>query len=215
MNFLLFILLAQQAPWWGQVLTSDHGRIGQSEVSQGTTVYDGDDLSTPEKGSLQVRPRSGCARLLLLPATSAKIQEKDEAVQLIYGIVTFTTSSKKCLKAIAGKLAVKPKEDKPTMAQVIYVLMNKEAIVIARQGSLVASIDGEEKIINEGECYRVVFEPVPVPVQEQPAGATGGIPGQGGPKKAGMSHFLLTAMAFISIATGFGISEALESPPRP
>jgi len=222
-TFALVLLLSMQQPqaqpWWGQVITSEHGRIGQAEVSAGTTVYVGDKLSTPEKGNLQIRTRDGCTRLLLLPATDVDIEEEQEGAvaRLIDGVVTFGTA-RKCFKAVAGKLTVKPKEDKPTLGQVIYVLIDKEAIVVARQGSLIATIDGEEKIINEGECYRVVFTPVPVPQEAAPPAGGGvgqGIPGSGGPKKAGLSHFLITAMTFIGIATWFAGSEALESPFRP
>jgi len=61
----------------------------------------------------------------------------------------------------------------------------------------------------------VLFTPVPVPVAQPAGGAGQGIPSNGGPKKAGLSHFLITAMTFVGIATWFAGSEALESPFRP
>jgi hypothetical protein len=223
--FLLALLLSlsqQQQKQWGQVVTSDHGRVDMNPAEAGTTVYAGDELSTPERGSIRVRPKNGCVQLILLSASDVELEEQPLAAKLKYGIVTFT-ATKKCFKLIAGALAVQPKKEKeeeeggkPVIAQVIYVKPDEEVVIIAKQGSLLASVDGEEKIINEGECYRVLLKgEVPVQQEAEKPYTGPGIPSNGGPKKAGMSHFLITSMIFIGLATGFAISEALESPSRP
>jgi len=199
----------------GTVIAAERAHVGQSAADVGTTVYDGDRLSTDVQGSIQVR--AGAARLLLLNSTAVEVNDEGgtPSAKLLMGTATFSTGNAHAFTLYASKAAVRANTDAPTIGQVVYV-SDKELVVVAKRGSLVVTVGDDLQVVNEGTAYRVLLDP-PIAEAQEPSGAgtKQGPSRGGGPLKAGRSRFLIVTTAFIAGATTFAILEAYESPSRP
>src|SRR5208282_2235924 len=77
----------------GTVIAADRAHVGMGNADVGTTVYGGDRLSTELQGSVQLR--TGAARLLLLSASSAIVNDNagTPSAKLLMGTATFSTGN--------------------------------------------------------------------------------------------------------------------------
>jgi len=203
----------------GTVITADKAHVGQGSAAVGTTVYGGDRLSTETLGNVQIR--AGAARLLLLSASAAEVNDSDGApsARLLLGTATFSTGNAHAFTLYASKAAIRAQSDAPTIGQVTY-LNEKELIVTSKRGPLTVTVDGETQLIPEAGAYHVYLDPTASPQGPEGAGAGGSQTSQGngkggGPLRAGRSRFLIFAVGISAAATAFAIHEALESPDRP
>jgi len=221
----LLVVCVSTSPAWGgpkpnatlgTIVTADHARVGGSSAEVGTTIFNGDRLTTDSQGTVQIR--AGAARLLLQSASAAIVNDTDGApsAKLVLGTATFSTANAKAFTLYASRAAVRSQSDAPTIGQVTY-LNEKEILVISKRGPLTVTVDGETELIPDGAAYRVVLEPPPM--AQGPEGAGAGKSGKknssGPPLKAGRSYFLIGAATITGVITGIGIHEALESPNRP
>jgi hypothetical protein len=195
----------------GTVITADKAHVGEGAAAIGTTVYAGDKLSTDAQGSVQLR--AGAARLLLLSASAAEVNDTEGApsARLLLGTATFSTGNAHAFSLYASQATIRAQSDAPTIGQVTY-LNAKELLVTSKRGPLTITVDGETQLIADGTTYHVYLDP------QDPQGAGSGSQsaGRGGsPLKAGRSRFLIFAVAVTGVATYFAVSEALESPNRP
>jgi hypothetical protein len=200
----------------GTVITAERAHVDDGIASVGTTVFAGDKLSTEDQGSVQIRV--GAARLLLLSASSAMVNDSEGApsAKLLLGTATFSTGNAHAFTLYASQAAIRAQSDAPTIGQV-RLLNAKELLVTSKRGPLTVTVDGETQIIEDGKAYHVFLDP-DMAAAQGPAGAGGGQgpSGKGGsPLKAGRSRFLIVVVAVTAIATYFAVSEALESPERP
>jgi hypothetical protein len=200
----------------GTVITAERAHVDDGIASVGTTVFAGDKLSTEDQGSVQIRV--GAARLLLLSASSAMVNDSEGApsAKLLLGTATFSTGNAHAFTLYASQAAIRAQSDAPTIGQV-RLLNAKELLVTSKRGPLSVTVDGETQIIEDGKAYHVFLDP-DMAAAQGPAGAGGGQgpSGKGGsPLKAGRSRFLIVVVAVTAIATYFAVSEALESPERP
>jgi len=222
----LLVVCLSTSPVWagpkpsttlGTIVTADHARVGDASAEVGTTIFNGDQLSTDPQGTVQIR--AGAARLLLQSASAAVVNDTDGApsAKLLLGTATFSTGSAKAFTLYASRAAIRSQSDAPTIGQVTY-LNEKEILVISKRGPLTVTVDGETELIPDGSAYRVVLDPPPTMAQG-PEGAGSGKRdknnGSGPPLKAGRSYFLIGAVAITGAITAVGIHEALESPNRP
>jgi hypothetical protein len=208
------LLGAPKASALGTIVTAERARVGEASASVGTTVYGGDRLSTELQGSVQIR--AGAARLLLLSASSAVIDDTAGApsAKLLGGTATFSTGNASAFTLYASTAAIRAQSDAPTIGQVTF-LNSKELLIISKRGPLTVTVDGETQVIEEGKAYHVYLDPE---MAQGPAGAGGGQGpgGRGGsPLKAGRSRFLIVVAGVTAVATYFAVSEALESADRP
>jgi hypothetical protein len=199
----------------GTVIAAERAHVGGATADVGTTVYGGDQLSTDQQGSVQVR--AGAARLLLLSYSAATVNNNDgsPSAKLVRGTATFSTGNLHAFTLYASTATIRPQTDSPTIAQVTYV-DDKELLVTARRGGLTVTVEDETQVVEEGKSYRVLLDPSPA---QEPAGAGSGnqgpMQGGGGPLKAGRSRFLILATVLTAVGTGVAIYEACESPDRP
>ncbi len=204
-------------PPLGTVIAADRAHVGEAIADVGTTVYGGDRISTDLQGSVQVR--AGAARLLLLSASAAIVNDGNGApsAKLMTGTATFSTGNAHAFTLFASTAAIRPQSDVPTIGQVTR-LNDKELLVAARRGALTVTVDDETQVVKEGESFRVLLDPDAAAAQ-QPAGAGSGSQGPrgsgGGPLKAGRSRFLIVATILTAAGTGVAIYEAMESPSHP
>jgi hypothetical protein len=200
----------------GTVITADKAHVGEGAAAIGTTIYAGDRLSTDSQGSVQLR--AGAARLLLLSASAAEVNDSEGApsAKLLLGTATFSTGNAHAFTLYASNAAIRAQSDAPTIGQVTY-LNAKELLVTSKRGPLTITVDGETQLIADGTTYHVYLDPSANP--QEPQGAGSGSQGVGGkgnsPLKAGRSRFLIFAVGVTGVATYFAVSEALESPHRP
>jgi len=197
----------------GTVLTAERAHVGDASAWVGTTVYAGDHLSTELQGSVQVRA-GAAARLLLLSASSATIDDKEGApsAKLLSGTATFSTGNAHAFTLYASTAAIRAQSDAPTIGQVT-LLNAKELLVISKRGPLEVTVNGETQTVEEGKAYHVYLDP-----EQGPSGA-GGAQGPGGkgggPRKAGKNYFMYVVVGVTAFATAFAASEAFESASRP
>jgi hypothetical protein len=207
---------APTASVFGTVVTAERAHVDEGIASVGTTVFAGDRLTTEEQGSVQIR--AGAARLLLLGASSAMVNDGEgtPSAKLLLGTATFSTGNAHAFTLYASKAAIRAQSDAPTIGQV-RLLNAKELLVTSKRGPLSVTVDGETQTIEDGKAYHVYLDP-DMAAAQGPAGAGGGQGpgGKGGsPLKAGRSRFLIVVVAVTAIATYFAVSESLESPSRP
>ena len=200
----------------GTVVTAERAHVDEGIASVGTTVFAGDRLTTEDQGSVQIR--AGAARLLLLGASSAMVNDSEgtPSAKLLLGTATFSTGNAHAFTLYASKAAIRAQSDAPTIGQV-RLLNAKELLVTSKRGPLSVTVDGETQTIEDGKAYHVYLDP-DMAAAQGPAGAGGGQgpSGKGGsPLKAGRSRFLIVVVAVTAIATYFAVSESLESPSRP
>jgi hypothetical protein len=205
---------APTATVWGTVVTAERAHVDDGVASVGTTVFSGDRLSTEDQGSVQIR--ADAARLLLLSASSATVNDSEGApsAKLLSGTATFSTGNAHAFTVYASKAAIRAQSDAPTIGQV-RLLNAKE--LLSKRGPLSVTVDGEAQVIGDGKAYHVYLDP-DMAAAQGPAEAGGGQGpgGKGGsPLKAGRSRFLIVAVGVTAIATYFAVSEAAESASRP
>jgi hypothetical protein len=200
----------------GTVVASDRASLGGAGVAVGTTVFAGDNLSTADEGSVQLR--AGAARFLLGASSAATVNEDGGMPEatLLRGSATFSTASAKAFALNASTAVIRPKSDEPTIGQVTMV-DKKQLMVKCTRGALTITVGDDSRVIAEGSAYRIVLDPSESEeAQNQPPPQGAGTRGTGGsPLKAAKSKFVWYATAAVGVVTFLAVQEALESPDRP
>ena len=195
----------------GVITQASGANLSTAQASAGTTLYDGDHLSTSENGTLRVRskgaslylgPQSGIT-FRSVPATS----DSTEA-DLTQGTATFSALQPGAIEINADQASIRPSSGMPTMAQVTIV-GPKELRVYARRGALEFSYKGETEIIPEGADYRVVLDPPEEAARDHSNDQPIKEPGR---RRKTFIFILLGAAGAIAFWTAH---QALESPDRP
>lgn len=209
--FLISPVYAANVSGLGTVVYADRASVGSATASVGSTVFGGDRIVTQASGSFQVR--TGAARFLLASSSSAILlqEETSPAAILTSGSATFSTAKENAFALHVFTAVVRPNSDNPTVGQVT-VLGRNEMIVKSTRGALACTVDGETRVIAEGESYRVVMLPEGAAAQG-PAGTGRG--SGGSPVKAGKSKAVYYIAAAVGLITILALQEALESPDRP
>jgi hypothetical protein len=143
----------------GVVVYSDGGMIGESDASEGTTVYDGDRLSTMEDGGLRVNLRTARVQLANQSTVALHSAEKGAEADLSSGGVVFSAALKSGIEVHANGAEIRPAADGPTIGHVL-IAGPKDLRIFARRGALEFSYRGESRVISEGAAYRVQLNPV-------------------------------------------------------
>ncbi len=145
----------------GVVVEANHVHLNSGAVSEGATVYDGDQFSTEAGGMLRLR---GDAIMVDLAEESVMmVRSRTNGVQgteaeLSKGTVVFRAGRAAALEIVALEARVRPVMDSRTIAQV-SVTGPKELRIYARRGPLQFSYRGEMATIAEGAAYRVILDP--------------------------------------------------------
>lgn len=190
------ISLPAQAPALGAVTQSSGGHLNNTTVSVGTTLYNGDSLSTEAAGSLTL---SAGPVQLTLAGDSAVLVNHDGAgltATLQRGSLAFRVESGGTLKINAVDVHIRPQSAALAAGQV--TLENCAVVVTSRVQSLEVTAGKETKIVEEGKSYRVSLE--------------GCKNGPLAPIAPG--RFLAIPIA-IAIGIIIGVKKGLESPDRP
>ncbi len=139
---------------------ADRAHIGEVPASSGTTVYDGDRLSTEANGVLRLN--AGTTALHLAPQTSLTVRLTDSGqstqVELAAGMLVFSVANPPAVAVHANNAWIRPASNAPTVAH-IRIVNPKELRISAQRGSLQFSYEGESALIPEGVAYRVLLDP--------------------------------------------------------
>jgi hypothetical protein len=194
----------------GVVSHADRAYIGEALVSSGTTVYDGDRLSTEVGGVLRLN--TGTTALHLAPQTIITVRltgpGQNTEVELATGTLVVSSAKNPAISVRANDACIRPATNAPTVAH-IRVVNRKELRLSAERGSLQFSYEGESAVIPEGVAYRVLLDP-----QDDPSSAPAG--GQPGTKPGKVPKpFLLIAIAAAAAVAVVLDMPHFESPDRP
>jgi len=181
----------------GIVVQADHASLGSEAASEGTTVYDGDRLSTEARGSLRLL--IGEAMLDVTEQSSvivhqdASVAAKEFEAELVSGTVVISAAAGTAAEIVASAARVRPIAKTRGVVQVRLVGPH-ELIVFARRGPAQISYRGENETIAEGKSYRVLLNP-----------SDDGAAGVQGAKRSGKhgKTFLLIA---VGVAAAAGIT---------
>ncbi len=200
---------ARVAPF-GVVSHADRAHIGEAPASSGTTVYDGDRLSTETDGVLRLN--AGTTALDLAPQTSLTVRltasGQSTQVELAAGMLVFSVANPPAVAVHANNAWIRPASSAPTVAH-IRIVNPKELRISAQRGSLQFSYEGESALIPEGVAYRVLLDP-----EDDPASASA----SGQPnKKSGKARkpFLFIAIAAAAAVAAILLMRNYESPDQP
>ena len=195
----------------GMITHAERAHVGEAAASVGSTVYDGDQVSTEAGGVLRI---TGPALTLQLDAQSililqhpASTQDRIEA-HLACGTLVFSVTRNGSINVVANDASIRPAAAAATMAH-IRIVNPRELRIYARRGALEFSYHGESEAIAEGAAYRVLLDP-----SEKEAAAAESDPDNRKPAKV-HPKFLLMA---IGIAAGIAIPVLMhqqESPYKP
>jgi hypothetical protein len=201
LGFLLAgIPVLGQSSSLGLVTQSALGHLNNGIASVGSTIYNGDRLSTEAGGTLGVR--SGSVQLLL-PENSAVFVGQEGPIligALQQGSVAFTVESGGALRLTAADVRVRPQSSALTAGQ---MTLEKCAVVVtSRIQALEVTAGKETKIVEAGQSYRVAIE------------GDCGNRRNASPIPAAHSRFFLIPV-IVGAITVPAIQEAFESPDRP
>jgi hypothetical protein len=146
----------------GVVMEATHASLGSSAVSGGSSVFEGDRISTGTGGSLRVR--SGKTMLYLKDESSVVVREKTGSqkrmleAELLSGEVVLSCAQAAGTEIVAINARIHVGESAAAILQV-RVLGPKTLSIIARRGTAEFFYGGEEAAIVEGKAYRVELDP--------------------------------------------------------
>lgn len=197
----------------GMVVHAQRSHVGEAEASAGSTVFEGDRLSTDAGGMLRISIR---AVTLQLAGQSSMVlgradgPEANILAELVSGTLVISAAPTSSIVVAANEALLRPAAKAATVAN-IRVVNRKELRVYALRGALEFSYHGESENIPEGRVYRVLLNP-----SETEVASLGSDPAT----KALAKHhttFILVAIA-AAVAAGVAIPmiiQGFESPDRP
>lgn len=184
--------------------TNGPANIGRSLAIDGTSIFDGDTLTTGATGALRIRIGDG--QLLLAGNTSVTIHKTDAGVSatLLGGTVRFAMVPGSSFEVrTLNVVAVNATNGKPANGQ-LSILSPTSFQVGSTKGDLDVSVNGISTTVEESKAYRVSLD------EDAQTGGSGG-----SPRGAGRSKGLWWIVGLISAGTAIGIWLAFTSPSAP
>ena len=196
----------------GMVTHAERAHVGEATASAGSTIYDGDRLSTEAGGEL--RTSSAALTLQLNAQTILTVRhpaspEGNTTAELASGTLVFSAAPTGNIVVVANDALIRPAATAPAVAH-IRVVNRKEVRIYAQRGALEFSYHGESEVIPEGAAYRILLDPSEREVAVAPEAE------QARKKTAKWHHRFLFLV--IGIAGGVAIPVLMhhvESPDRP
>jgi hypothetical protein len=193
------------------VTHADRAHVGEAAASVGSTIYEGDRLSTEAGGTLRVTVPAATLRL---DAQSALVVGRSAGAgssvlgELASGTLVFSAGPTANIVIVADDASIRPAGNVSTIAHV-RIVNSKELRISTERGAVKFSYHGESKVITEGKAYRVLLDP-----SEKETAALGSEQDT----KPSARHW--PTFLFVAIGTAAGIAiplviHALESPDRP
>ena len=145
----------------GVIVNAERAHIGTVAASEGSTIYEGDRLSTDTGGVLRIRGRSVTLQLdaqsSLVVSTMAGA-DGNILSDLTSGGLIFSTAAAGNIVVTANAVSISPAANVATVAKIL-VVDPREIRIHAQRGALQFSYREESEIIPEGAAYRVLLNP--------------------------------------------------------
>jgi hypothetical protein len=143
------------------VTHAERAHVGEAAASAGSTVFDGDQLSTEAGGALRITGPS--LRLQLDAQSILTLRRPSDAeagveADLASGTLVFSVARNGSITVVADDAMIQPAANAATVAH-IRVVNPKELRIYAQRGALEFSYHGESEVIPEGAAYRVLLDP--------------------------------------------------------
>ena len=196
----------------GVVTHAEHAHLGLAAASVGSTIYDGDNVSTDLGGTLVVSARA--VTLELAPKSSLTLRRRfplaeDIAAELTAGRLLISAAQNASVAVIANDASIRPAANAPAIAYV-QLINKKELRILVRRGAVEFTYQGESAVIPEGKTYRVLLDPSDKElVSSSDSRQSKTAPAKHRPK------FLLLAIALSLAITLPLLIHAFESPDKP
>jgi len=144
----------------GVVTQCARAQVGTVFVSEGTSIFDGDMLSTDSAGFLQIR--AGHARVQLPAQSTATLRgtATSPRAELSRGSLTFSTASNAVFAVVALGAHVQPANDAPVVAQ-IEIIGPRTLNILAKRGAVRFSYRDESTLVPEGSQTKIILDPTP------------------------------------------------------
>lgn len=197
----------------GVVVEANHASLSGHTASEGTTVYDGDQLSTEAEGSLGLL--IGQAVLHLADRSSAVMHDstgngaRQFDAELLSGAAVLSVTAANSGKIVACGARIQPVSQVRGIVRV-QIAGPHELVVYAQRGAAQISYRGETETIAEGKAYRVRLSTSDDGGQ---GGAIAKIPGHSG-KLLVVVAISVGAATAVAVAVS-GKQAAVESPDHP
>jgi len=183
--------------------------------SEGTTIYDGDRLSTDADGELRLFIGEAVLRLgdrssVIVRETPSKAGKEFEA-ELLAGTVVLSVTTANGGEVVACSAQIRPVSETRGVVRV-QIFGPHELNVYAQRGAAQISYRGETETIAEGKAYRVLLnDPADGAARGQGARISG---------KRRKALLLIAIGAGAALAVGIAVAvtggqKAVESPDRP
>lgn len=197
------------------VTYAERAHVGEAEASAGSTIYEGDRLSTEAKGILRITTPNLTLQMnaqttltVRHPASSDDLVE----AELAAGTIIFSVARTAKVQVISYDALIRPATSLSTIAQV-RVVSRKDLRIFAQRGALEFSYHGERQVIAEGTTCRAILDPSEEEVVLASETEQGG-------KKAGSHHltFLLVTIGIAAATAAIAIpllTQNSESPYKP
>ena len=199
----------------GVVTHAEHAHVGTAAVSAGSTIYEGDRLSTEIDGNLRI---ASAALTLQLDAQSTLVVQRPVGpegrilAEVASGVLIFAAASTGKIVVVADDALIRPAANVPTIAR-IRVVNRRELRIYTQRGALEFSYHGENETIAEGTRCRVLLDP-----SEREVAVAVATESEQDKKKLTKHHKFLLSAIVIGIVPGVVIPlliYELESPDRP
>jgi hypothetical protein len=196
----------------GTVTHADRAHLGQVEASVGSTIYDGDNLSTGFDGSLRITART--VTLQLAAESSLTVRQPPRldggiSAELAAGILIFAAAPNANVSVAADDASIRPAAN-ASIVTYVRVVNQRELRISTQRGAVEFSYRGEREVIPEGKTLRVLLDPSE---KEAAAASESSQDGKGLTKRR--RTFLLLGMAMIPAVLVPVIIHLFESPDRP
>ena len=195
----------------GTVTHAERAHLGQVEASVGSTIYDGDRLSTGIGGMLRISSRSVTLQLAaesILTIRQRSRLDGDILAELTSGVLVFAAAPNAGVAVAADGASVRPAGTTPIVTY-IRIVNKRELRISTQRGAVEFSYGNESEVIPQGKTLRVLLDPS----EKEVAAASES--DQSAKKSGKPPKFILIAIGF---AAGLAIPmvvRAFESPNRP
>ncbi len=140
----------------GHVIQATSAIVDTVNLTVGTTLYNGDTVTTAQDGSMRASVRS--SQIAMPASSSATLEECTDELHVLVnqGTVNFTASASDKMELIIAQGIVRPADGQSASGQ-ISIVSPREAIVSATHGSLIIDDDGNHQTIPDGKTYRITM----------------------------------------------------------
>jgi hypothetical protein len=161
---LLFVMLACQAPLpaadapLGVVLQANLAHVKDSAITEGATVYPGDELSTDVGGSLDLRIANSRFDLAANSRARFYAGEKGSVAELTNGTLTFRRDAgTDGIEVVASDVRIVPKGE-GAVTGLVTIYSPCKIAVTSTAGEIEVRSGTETRIVAERETYAVIPE---------------------------------------------------------